>query len=380
MTALNLKADTPEQKKIKAYLQANASDVLANKINNGVRIQKNGKTLINKKTLESFMKYAESEARKLAAKGAKCACIDDPTVYGWAIHYFEENSIEGKLYNEDGSEYQTKPAIAPSKPTTPPKPKPEPQLSMFDMLGGQKKEEPAPIKISNEPNDYESADEEDDGEELNNDYTSEELEEVNDEEPTEEEIAEAIEQEQQMSLPLPPVQTRRVAWYENYLSVKEKYKNCILFYRLGDFYEMYGSDATTAAELLNLTLTGRDCGLTERVPMAGIPYHAADAYISKLVSRGYTVAIAERINNEFQERVIEASLEEMNIDKDTGAILSEEEMRQFDGDIQEPNMPVAQVETPDEDDDDFPPIDTKAFEPEALSILDELFGNSMILR
>lgn len=369
MTELNLKAETPEQKKIKAYLQANASDILANKINNGVRIQKDGKTLISRKTLAGFMTYAESEARKLATKGAKCACIDDLTVYGWAIHYFEENSIEGKLYNEDGSEYQTKSTVAPSKPVLPSKPKSEPQLSMFDMLSEQKKENPAPVEITNQPYDHEpveEADDEDDGEEL---------EEEDDEEPTEEEINEAMEQEKQISLPLPPIQTRRVAWYEHYLSVKAKYKDCILFYRLGDFYELYGDDATTAAKLLDLTLTGRDCGLTERVPLAGVPYHAADAYVAKLVNCGYKVAIAERINNEFQERIVKPLTTELLIDEETGEVLSEKKTYQSNTDNKEPNMTTEMV-----DDDDLPPIDTKAFEPEALSILDELFGNSMILR
>ena len=87
---LNLEATTKEQQKIKAYLEANASETLAEKINNGVRIQKDGKTLLNRKTLAGFMKFACDEAKKQAEKGAQYACIDDPEVYGWAVHYFEE--------------------------------------------------------------------------------------------------------------------------------------------------------------------------------------------------------------------------------------------------------------------------------------------------
>ena len=87
---LNLEAVTKEQQKIKAYLEANASDILAEKINNGVRIQKDGKTLLNKKTLAGFMKFACDEAKKQAEKGAQSACIDDAVVYGWTVHYFEE--------------------------------------------------------------------------------------------------------------------------------------------------------------------------------------------------------------------------------------------------------------------------------------------------
>ncbi len=83
----------------------------------------------------------------------------------------------------------------------------------------------------------------------------------------------------------------------HYLSVKEKYKDCIVFYRLGDFYEMFFEDAKHASELLGLTLTGRDCGLAERAPMCGIPYHAADAYIAKLISMGEKVAICEQLQD-----------------------------------------------------------------------------------
>ena len=82
---------------------------------------------------------------------------------------------------------------------------------------------------------------------------------------------------------------------EHYLSVKEKYKDCVLFYRLGDFYEMFFDDAVRVSKLLDLTLTGRDCGLKERAPMCGIPYHAADNYIARLVSMGERVAICEQL-------------------------------------------------------------------------------------
>ena len=77
----------------------------------------------------------------------------------------------------------------------------------------------------------------------------------------------------------------------HYLSVKEKHKDCIVFYRLGDFYEMFFEDAVKVSGLLELTLTGRDCGSGQRAPMCGVPFHAADGYISKLVSLGEKVAI-----------------------------------------------------------------------------------------
>ena len=84
---------------------------------------------------------------------------------------------------------------------------------------------------------------------------------------------------------------------QHYLSMKEKYKDCVLFYRLGDFYEMFFDDAVKVSGLLDLTLTGRDCGLAERAPMCGIPFHAADTYIAKLVALGEKVAICDQLSD-----------------------------------------------------------------------------------
>ncbi len=82
-----------------------------------------------------------------------------------------------------------------------------------------------------------------------------------------------------------------------YIETKEKYKDCILFYRLGDFYEMFFEDAITCSRELELTLTGKDCGLEERAPMCGIPHHAVNTYIPKLVEKGYKVAICEQLED-----------------------------------------------------------------------------------
>lgn len=134
---LNLEAKTKAQQLVKEYLENNASSALAEKINNGVAIEKDGKRLINKKTLDGFMKYATEEARKLAEKGANSACVEDEVVFGWSIHYFEEASIEEKLFNEDGTEYKKQSSVAAKAPTAktiPPKPAKKPQISMFDML------------------------------------------------------------------------------------------------------------------------------------------------------------------------------------------------------------------------------------------------------
>lgn len=328
---LNLQATTKEEQKVKAYLEANASEVLAEKINGGVRIQKDGKMLLNKKTLAGFMKLACDEAKKQAEKGASSACIDDDTVYGWAMHYFEEDSIEGTLYNEDGTEYKAPmpkvTAKAPAVKSVPPKPQPKPQMSMFDLLDA-KPEEPAAEEPDDEPTDEDYA-----------------------------EVAEVLVEEEKTK----PSKRTASPMYQKYLDVQEKYPQAVIAMRLGDFYEVFGKNAEMLADELHLTLTGRDCGLESRVPMIGFPYHASDVYFGKILSNGYTLVVME---NGDEVRELPAK---QNVDLETGEILSEEEMREFDGDMEEPDIA-----------DDEP--DVSAFDTEALAVLDEMFGNEITLR
>ena len=328
---LNLQATTKEEQKVKAYLEANASEVLAEKINGGVRIQKDGKMLINKKTLEGFMKFACDEAKKQAEKGASSACIDDDTVYGWAVHYFEEDSIEGTLYNEDGTEYKAPmpkvTAKAPAVKSVPPKPQPKPQMSMFDLLDA-KPEDPAAEESDDEPTDEDYA-----------------------------EVAEVLFEEEKTK----PSKRTASPMYQKYLDVQGKYPQAVIAMRLGDFYEVFGKNAEILASELPLTLTGRDCGLESRVPMVGFPYHTAEMYFGKILSNGHTLVVIE---NDDEVREFPA---EQNVDLETGEILSEEEMRKFDGDMEEPELT-----------DDEP--DISAFDAEALAVLDEIFGNEITLR
>ena len=104
MPILNLKAENDCQQAIKDYLENNVSATLAEKINNGVKIEKDGKTFVNKKTLTQFWNYASKKAQEM-----KTSYVENETVFCWAIHYFEEAKIEGTLYNEDGSEYKPTP-------------------------------------------------------------------------------------------------------------------------------------------------------------------------------------------------------------------------------------------------------------------------------
>lgn len=89
---------------------------------------------------------------------------------------------------------------------------------------------------------------------------------------------------------------------KKYVETKQEYADCILFYRLGDFYEMFFEDALTASKELEITLTGKDCGLEERAPMCGVPYHALEGYLNKLVSKGYKVAICEQVEDPKQAK------------------------------------------------------------------------------
>lgn len=146
--------------------------------------------------------------------------------------------------------------------------------------------------------------------------------------------------------------------WQKYQDLQKKYPDCILIYRLGDFYEVFGDNAVTLSNELGLTLTGRDVGLESRVPMIGFPYHAADSYIKRII-RTHKIAIAETNGNVTTLPEPEDDIEE----------LTEAEMRQFDGDIEEPDLA-----------DDEPAFDTSAFDKTALCKLDEIFGNKLSVR
>ncbi|WP_053957292.1 DNA mismatch repair protein MutS [Inediibacterium massiliense] len=98
--------------------------------------------------------------------------------------------------------------------------------------------------------------------------------------------------------------TKLTPMMQQYMELKEKYKDCILFFRLGDFYEMFFEDALLASKELEITLTGRDCGMKERAPMCGVPHHSSESYIAKLVDRGFKVAICEQVEDPSQAKGI----------------------------------------------------------------------------
>ncbi|NLO36693.1 MAG: DNA mismatch repair protein MutS [Clostridiaceae bacterium] len=101
-----------------------------------------------------------------------------------------------------------------------------------------------------------------------------------------------------MSLTTQTIDTEKITpMMQQYLELKRQWPDCILFFRLGDFYELFFEDAVTASRELELTLTGRDCGLEERAPMCGVPYHAVDSYIHRMINRGYKIAICDQVED-----------------------------------------------------------------------------------
>lgn len=313
---LNLTATTTEEKVLKEYLEQNASEVLADKINNGVPVEKDGKKLISQKTLAGFMKYATDEARKQAAKGASSACLHSDIVFGWAIHYFEEDSILGTLYNEDGTEYKApkpapkvtpKPSATAEAPAVPaPKPQPKAgQMSMFDLFDEPETE----VEETTETDKYNEA------ETVVEPAVEAPESPVEDVEPVVEQVP-TVEVKEPEKPAISPLWTR-------YQGHQQKHPEAVIAMRIGDFYEIFGESAENASKPLELTVVSRDFGLPERVSMIGFPYHRADAYIEKL--RAFTdVAIIE---NEAEKRLLPKyqPVEGFEVDTTTGEIIEPDE-------------------------------------------------------
>lgn len=287
---LNLTAQNKQEELILNCLQNNASDVLADKINNGTPFEKDGHLLLNKKTLAGFMKYACDEARKLAEKGANSTFIDDQTVYGWAIHYFEEESIEGTLYTIDGTEY--KPTVKRIESNTV-KAKPEPkkqenvQFSFFDNLTEQ--------DVKDNETDNSSVDTDEN---------------------------EVIEQNGNNEQTPVASNTPNGTFFEKYQTLQQQNPAYVIAYRLGDFYEIMGEKAVEIAREIDLTLTSRDCGLEERVPMIGFPYHASENYFSKIAKTHDLLVVETDGNTKFISQ--KDCKKTTQIDYETGEILGED--------------------------------------------------------
>ena len=371
MITLNLKAESPEMEALKQFLEENANEFLAEKINNGVRIQKDGKTLINKKTLDTFMDYAHDEARKLASKNARYACIKHDVVFSWAMHYFEEPDIIGKLYQEDGTEYKPTKSKPISKPTssttapvitTPTKPQPQ-QFSLFDLVPPQEESKTNIPKIendatqiigflrpTNQPGAFvleSSQDDETDENIEENNTVDDKLDELN----IDCETGEILPPEQLEKKKIPLQQCSPL--YQKYINVQNQNPHAVIVYKIGDFFEVFGENAVKLSHDFNLTLTGRDCGLPERIPMIGFPYYASDIYLHKISER-YDLVVVE--NNA-------ATPYNVNLENDIT--------------VEEENAPTMYEFNKENDDFNEELELQKSFDKDALAILFELFDYSL---
>ena len=308
MSNIALETKTKEHEILKAYLEENASDILAEKINNGVKIQKDGKTLINKKTLETFMSFATEEAKKLAEKGTRSAMVEDKVVFGWLIHYFEEDDLIGILCNEDGSEYKKPVPI--KKPTSKPEVKIEAKppekkigevISMFEGLED----------IFSSPKYKDGSN--------NNDEIIEENESKIEEKAVVEEPVKKIEFE-------PPIEEKpKPTLYDTYMEVQGRYPYHIVMKRMGDFYEVFGDNATLLGNELNMTITARELGNGHRFAMIGFPFHSFDAYVNRIL-KNYSIVIIENGEEIVRNKIEPVKIENEGIvvDKKTGEVVDKE--------------------------------------------------------
>ena len=335
MVKLNLEANGAEQQAVLLYLQENASDTLADKINNGVYVEKDGKRLLNKKDLNGFMCFACGEAKKLADKNAQSACVIDNVVYGWAVHYFEEESIEGTLFNEDGTEYKKAVPVQPkttatAKPVITKPKKNEGQVSIFDMNFDEK-----------EPDD-EDDEEQDDVDETEEVETppsgTKQAAEIKAAQvtPTSKVTEQRAAKPTLQSTATPQINSAELFYYT---LIQKQYPEHIVFYRLGDFYEALSDSAEKASNVLNITLTGKNCGSYGRLPMCGIPFHAVDKYIDKLRNK-YDVALMHS-DKELQlcpkkkfEDIVQENAEKLDAmaeDDELGLVIDEDTDQKIDG-------------------------------------------------
>ena len=321
--------DNETLKKLVDYLEANASDELIEKINNGTPYTKDGIELVNKKDLIGFMRYATEEAKKLAEKGAMGAMVDDLIVFGWLMHYFQEDEIVGTLYNLDGSEYKpvvktttVKTPVVTTKPVIKKKDN-DGQMSLFDAF--DEAEQNPPVVVEEPP---------------------------------------VVAQEKQPRVVENAIQVVEKptgnALFQEYSKFIEQYPGCAIAYRVGDFFEVFGRNAVAIANELDLTLTSRDMGLDKRLPMIGFPYHCAERYFEEIAKKHKLVIVEDHKATEYVDEVdaFEADLDTL------------QEMEQNNVSMEQLEEDVDCDENGVVKDDDY----------KALQTLSELLGVNVILR
>ena len=328
--------NNPTLKRLFDYLESNASDELVEKINNGTPYTKDSIELVNKKDLIGFMRYATEEAKKLAENGAMGAMVDDPIVFGWLMHYFQEDEIVGTLYNFDGSEYKpvvktttVKTPVVSTKPVVKKKDN-DGQMSLFDAF---------------------------DDAEQNPPVAAETVQDVVVETPpvAQENTPRVVEN----ATPVVEKPTGN-ALFQEYSKFVEQYPGCAIAYRVGDFYEVFGKNAIAISNELDLTLTSSEMSLDKRLPMIGFPYHCAERYFEEIAKKHKLVIVEDHKATEYVDEVdaFEADLD----------VLQEMEQN---------NISVAQLEE-DVYCDENGVVQNEDYK--ALQTLSELLGVNVILR
>ena len=181
--------------------------------------------------------------------------------------------------------------------------------------------------------------------------------------------------------------------YKTYMNIQNKYPDCIIAYHLGDFYEVFGENAKILADKLDLTLTGRDCGLESRVPMVGFPYHIAEAYVTKALQNGLKIALAESLED-IKTYCNQPDGTKQTVDLETGEIIPQiteadepvptvsnllsDYTEESEANEQLEQKIAAVMEQPEQDEDDD--FDIEAFNTSALALLYEKLGDDITLR
>ena len=221
-------------------------------------------------------------------------------------------------------------------------------MSLFELM--EQQNEISETATEDEPNETEDEDEDEPLPE-----TEETLSEVPQEPP-------ALLPEKEIPAPTPAIQPQSSPLYQRYMKIQTQYPDTVIVWRHGDFYEILGENAVKIAEELDLTLTGRDCGLESRVPMVGFPVHSSDVYISKLIANGYKLAIVEKSDE------IRIQQPKVKIDAETGELLP----------TVSADAPLSENEPDDELQTEIDAM--KAFEPVALAKLYEILGDELDLQ
>ena len=288
-----------EEHIIAIHLKNVIPETVAHKLMNGVHIEQDGKQLINKKSIKLFLQYLcekmynAAKNNKNKTQNVKAVAKEGTAILDEAIKYFNDDKIIGELYDESGKLYKKAPElpkeIAKATKTMAVAQKKEPdkpqQFTLFSLLEENNAQQPLAVEtprveqptqeailFSDTPDDVEDDEE-------NNEYG----------EPDEDETPCAFDVDRETGEILSPILAEHSVpvqpyspLYQKYLSFQGQYPQAVIAYRLGDFFEIFGDNAIKVSNRLELILTGRDFGRTERIPMVGFPYHASDTYFRKI--------------------------------------------------------------------------------------------------